>query len=660
MKSNDGKKGLAAEVRIIVHRGRQVWKLVPRRHKLALGGAALIMAVTSAANTGVALLLGSLVDRIRMGLQQQWTREVMYWATGEILGLLALIYIVREGLNVVRRYLVENSCTRLNRDMQVKLVGHLMKTDLGSLTQEKVGALHGKMFRSVDGFIRFLRLMFLDFLPAILTGVFALVAALSKAPLLALVMVGVVPLAVLLTVRQLLSQKGVRLRLMRDCEEIDGAVVEQLGGMEYVRAADTCAQEVRRLARVTEKRRRREIRHHFQMSLFGCAKALNEGLFHVIVLAFATYMAINRQISFGDILTFSVLFLNVMTPLSEIHRVLDEGHEASLRVGDLLEMLGEPLDRSFDTNPGQQPRLVVGAPAITVDNLGLEYTTPDGERKRALDGISLGIRHGETIGVAGRSGSGKSTWIKVLLRLIHPAEGKVFLGDTPLDQVSRADIARLFGYVGQNPFVFAGTVAENIAYGNDQVTPEDIRRAAELAHLDHEILEMPGGYDAEISERGQNLSGGQRQRLAIARILLKNVPILVLDEATSALDNISERHVQRSLGITNTDRTTILVAHRLTTLRDCDRILVFDEGKIVEAGKYDELVQQGGLFTELVMSAESTVSAQDPESPPASETDGRPVCEDASAGLVAFATSADCGHAALSPPQAEPPPEFVR
>src|SRR5439155_19074506 len=133
--------------------------------------------------------------------------------------------------------------------------------------------------------------------------------------------------------------------------------------------------------------------------------------------------------------------------------------------------------------------------------------------------------------------------------------------------LSRPDIGRLFGYVGQTPFVFAGTVAENIAYGNEHATPEEVRRAAELAYLHDEILALPGGYDAGLNERGSNLSGGQRQRLAIARILLKQPPVLILDEATSALDNISERHVQLALGVTSKDRTTILVAHRLSTLR---------------------------------------------------------------------------------------------
>src|SRR5262249_4838617 len=162
-----------------------------------------------------------------------------------------------------------------------------------------------------------------------------------------------------------------------------------------------------------------------------------------------------------------------------VHRVLDEGHEASLRVGDLLEMLHEPVDKSFATVTLHEPKLQPGHPAIELDNLQVEYHTPDGNLRRALAGESLSIRSGKTVGVAGRSGSGKSTWLKCLLRLVHPCGGSVMLGGAPLDAVSRADIARLIGYVGQYPFVFSGTIAENIAYGNENVTLEDIRRAAE-------------------------------------------------------------------------------------------------------------------------------------------------------------------------------------
>ncbi len=406
---------------------------------------------------------------------------------------------------------------------------------------------------------------------------------------------------------------------MRSCEEIDGAVVEQLGGIEYVRAADTKQLEMNRLARATEKRRTMEVRHHFQMSLFGCAKALNEGLVHIVVLGVAIYMAVQGRISFGDVLTFSILYLNVMAPLAEIHRVLDDGHESSLQVGELLQMLAKPVDPSFATATVQVAAPRPGEPAIVVDNLHVEYVAAEEKHPQVLRGVSLTIRHGETIGIAGRSGGGKSTLLKVLLRLIHPSGGSVLVGGVPLEALSRAAIGQLFGYVGQSPFVFAGTITENIAYGNASPCAEAIQRAAEMAHLHDEIMLMPGGYEAAVTERGANLSGGQRQRLALARILLKQPAILILDEATSALDNISEREVQRALGITNKDRTTILVAHRLSTLRDADRIFVFDDGQIVEVGNFEHLVSAGGVFTELFMSAQNASSPNTIAGPPPPE-----------------------------------------
>lgn len=595
----------AAELALLARRATQVWPFVAVKDRLALGTAALITAVTSAANTGSAVLLGQLVDRIQTGTRSQLGYTQMYWAVAWILGTLAVIYLLREALNVVRRSLVERSVARLNRDMQLKLVGHVLRGDLTLLSGEQIGTLHGKILRSVDGLIRFARLMFVDCLPALLTGLFALIAALTKHPALGVIMLGVIPLTVYLTIRQLRSQKGVRLDLMRDSEEIDGAVVEQLGGAEYIRVAHTYDLEMLRLAQRTETRRTREVRHNFEMSLYGCGKALNEGFFHILLLAVATYLAIHQRISFGDVVTFSVLFLSVMTPLNEVHRVLDEGHEASLRVGDLLQMLGLPLDRAFATPEHRSLELKAEAPVIEVDDLLVEYVTADGETHRALDHLSLTIRHGETIGIAGRSGSGKTTWIKALLRLVHPQAGQITLCGRPLNEVSRMELAHLMSYVGQNPFVFSGTICENIAYGNGEVSLAAVQRAAEHANLHDEILQMPGGYQAAVTERGQNLSGGQRQRVAIARVLLKNAPILILDEATSALDNISERCVQNALGIKDVDRTTIIIAHRLTTLKDCDRILVFEDGRIDAFGSYDELVAQDGLFAELVRSAET-------------------------------------------------------
>ena len=184
----------------------------------------------------------------------------------------------------------------------------------------------------------------------------------------------------------------------------------------------------------------------------------------------------------------------------------------------------------------------------------------------------------------------------------------------------------MIGYVGQNPFVFSGTIAENIAYGCEHATIDQIREAARMACIDKEIANMPGEYQARVSERGQNLSGGQRQRIALARVFLKNPPILILDEGTSALDNISERRVQRAIHAARTDRTVILVAHRLSTLLDTDRIFVFDEGRVAETGTYNDLVRANGVFTELVLSAAAEFAPPPP--PPVIEVPSpEPVAE---------------------------------
>jgi ATP-binding cassette subfamily B protein len=597
------------ELRDLFLTGKRVWRTIARRHRWALIGAVSVMAFGAVANTALPLLSGKLVDRVAAGVTSDEARGAIIQAAGSLLLAVAVVVLLRELLQVLRRYLVENTCTRIERHLSVKVVGHLMQADLSRLTHEKVGALHGRLFRSVDGFMRLLRMGFLEFFPAVVIGLFAIATALWKQPLLGLAMMLVIPATFGLTVWQLISQKKVRLELLRGREEMDGTVVEQLGGLDYVRVANTHAQELRRVAKAAEFRRKRELGHHVAMSFFGAGKAIVEGLFHVAVLGLAAYLAIHQKITFGDILTFSMLYLSAMAPLNEIHRVIDEGHEASLRVKDLVDLLSTPIDKSFRTTTHKEARLDDSAPVIRVEGLLLEYALPDGRRQRALDGVDLEVYPGETIGIAGKSGCGKSTLLKVLMRLLHPTKGRAWVKGVPLEEVSRETISHLIGYVGQNPFIFSGTVEENICYGATKWLPEDVRRAAQLAEIHDEILAMPHKYDTPVAEKGQNLSGGQKQRIALARVFLQDPPILILDEATSALDTISERKVQAAIGTASRDRTVILVAHRLSTFADADRILVFDGGRIVETGTYGELMEKDGQFAELVRASETSAAA---------------------------------------------------
>jgi ATP-binding cassette subfamily B protein len=597
----------------IGHQAVTIWRLISWRHRLCLGAALLIMGLASGANTVIALSLGWLVDAVNPQEHRGQSQAALARIASFSLALIGLAYLVRETMNVLRRYLVEEMCTRIDKDMNVRVVSHLMKVELSRLAEDQVGALYGRITRSVDGLVRFLRIGFLDFTPALFTGLFALWATLAKQPRMALVMAGVIPLSLLLTIWQLITQRGVRLSLLRSREAIDGTVVEQLGGIDYIRAANTHQTETERVESAAERRRANELRHHFQMSLFGSGKAVNEGFFHLIVLAYAIYLLLRGAVLPGEILTFSVLYLNVMAPLNEVHRFIDEAQECGLRVADLLALLAEPVDISFQASAPGDPQLVVGEPVFESSGLCVSLGAKSREQRPVLAGLSIKVYHGETIGVAGRSGCGKTTWLRTLMRLAHPTAGEITLGAVPLSQVSRESIGKIVGYVGQSPFIFAGTIEQNIAYGCPSASQSDIRRAAMLACIHDEIVAMPDGYASRVAERGQNLSGGQKQRLAIARVFLKNPPILVLDESTSALDNIVERRVQQAIASARAERTVIMVAHRLSTLRQADRILVFEDGRIVETGTYGDLIAENGVFAALVHSAEGHPEYQQAE-----------------------------------------------
>jgi ATP-binding cassette subfamily B protein len=241
-------------------------------------------------------------------------------------------------------------------------------------------------------------------------------------------------------------------------------------------------------------------------------------------------------------------------------------------------------------------------PMIEIEQLFFEYQNSQSNGK-VLNGLDLIIMSGERIGIVGASGCGKSTLLKVLLRILHYQRGKIFICGQPLVEMSREVIARMIGYVSQTPFLFSGTVADNIAYGCNQFVMEEVIQAAKQANIHEEILQMPGEYSATIAERGSNLSGGQRQRIALARMFLLKPQILILDEATAALDNLNEKSMQENIEKNMDGRTIIIVAHRLTTLRNCDKIYVFDKGKIVEYGSYDELLRRRGAFAQLARSS---------------------------------------------------------
>ncbi|MCL4106324.1 UNVERIFIED_CONTAM: hypothetical protein GTU68_003485 [Idotea baltica] len=311
-------------------------------------------------------------------------------------------------------------------------------------------------------------------------------------------------------------------------------------------------------------------------------------------LLIGSYWVLNDEgvISVGELVLFSMMIQRLLWPVTRLGTILDNYERAKAsarRVFGLLDKEAEIID------PESPTALSRADGSLAFEEVHFQY----GNGVPILQGLSMKIQSGETIGIAGTTGSGKSTLIKLLLRFYDVESGTVKLDGQDIRQYKLKDLRRNIALVSQDTYLFHGTIEENIAYGIQDATPQDVEEAARMAQLHDFILTLPEAYQTLVGERGIKLSGGQRQRLSIARAILKNAPVLILDEATSSVDTETERAIQQNLDKFAAGRTALIVAHRLSTIRNADRIIVLHEGRLAEAGKHEELLEKGGIYADL-------------------------------------------------------------
>ncbi|WP_415399647.1 ABC transporter ATP-binding protein [Synechococcus sp. W4D4] len=296
-----------------------------------------------------------------------------------------------------------------------------------------------------------------------------------------------------------------------------------------------------------------------------------------------------------DVGTYSFLVFitqRLLWPLTSLGRTLDDYQRAMASTQRVLDLLDTPIaiPSGHRPLPSQNVRGQIRFEGVSFGYSGRDLLLRD---------FDLEIPAGSTLGIVGATGSGKSTIVKLLLRLYELQSGTIRIDDQPVQELELGDLRKAIGLVSQEVFLFHGTVAENIAYGSFDASRAAIEQAAQLAEASRFIEALPQGYNTVVGERGQRLSGGQRQRIALARAILKNPPVLILDEATAAVDNETEAAIQRSLERITAERTTLVIAHRLSTVRHADRIVVMDQGRIVESGSHEELIAAGGAYVNL-------------------------------------------------------------
>ena len=543
----------------------------------------------------------------------QLTPKAIGWLTDDILTkneisfskvipfliFILIINVVNEVIKIIRRVLVEDTATRTEKKARGIVIKSLLMAPLSYFRKNMTGNIHGRLNRCLDGTIKLEKLLFMDFAPAIFNGVAAIITIFITLPIsLALPMLLVIPIGIAIVLKQIHSQKGIRVELLESKSQMDGTIVELINGIEVIRICDSLNFETNRFDNKSEFLRAKEMKHHKAMAMYDSLKFINQAVFTVLVIGISTYLATKNVISVGAVLTAYLCFNQLLKPLEELHRIFDEVSECTVLATDFFKMTEIENDFSYLPIEAKSENKVTNE-IVNIENVNFNYS--ENKDKLILDNFNIDIDKGMYLGIAGPSGCGKSSLIKSICKL-EKADGTIIIDDTNINNLTRKDISNLIALVPQSPFLIAGTIYENITYGIDrEVTIEEVEDAAKKAYILDYINNLPEKFNSMISEGGNNLSGGQRQRIAIARIFLRKPKILILDEATSALDNTSEKYIQAEIEKMKLENNTtiIAIAHRLTTLKNCDRIIVLNKGKIQEDGKFDELIEKNGMFSDM-------------------------------------------------------------
>lgn len=566
----------------------RLWRFArPYRKQLALGFG-LTLASTAATLVPPYMTI-PLMDDILIPYQSG--QQIPAGLVMLYLGGLLLSALLAWGLGWARTYILALVSERIGADLRTTTYEHLLRLSLDYFGGKRTGDLMARIGSETDRINVFLSLHALDFMTDVLMILMTAAILFSINPWLALVTLVPLPFIAWLihTVRDRL-RTGFE-KIDRVWSEVTNVLADTIPGIRVVKAFAQEKREAQRFRDANQHNLEVNDRLNRTWSLFTPTVSLMTEVGLLVVWAFGIWLVAHNRITVGVLAAFIAYIGRFYTRLDSMSRIVSVTQKAAAgakRIFDILDHVSNVPD------PAQPVKVDGVEGAIQMRNVGFRYGS-----RAVIKGLDLDIRPGEMIGLVGHSGSGKSTLVNLISRFYDVSDGSIQVDGVDVRRFAVADYRRHIGLVLQEPFLFFGTIAENIAYGKPDATREEIVAAARAAHAHEFILRLPHGYDSLVGERGQGLSGGERQRISIARALLIDPRILILDEATSAVDTETEKEIQKALDNLVQGRTTIAIAHRLSTLRKADRLVVMDRGEVVEVGPHDELMEKQGAYWRL-------------------------------------------------------------
>lgn len=583
----------------------RLWRFARPYQRQLLAGFLLTLASTAATLVPPYLTI-PLMDEVLIPFQNGQTIEpgyVMLLLSG-LLGAALLAW----SLGWARTWLLALVSERIAADLRTAAFEHLLHLSLDYFGSKRTGDLMARIGSETDRISVFLSLHALDFATDVLMIAMTSAILFSINPWLALATLLPLPFIAWMIHR-------VRDRLRTGFEKIDrvwGDVTNVLADViPGIRVVKAFAQERREAGRFRDANKLNlavNDKLNKTWSLFSPTVSLLTDIGLLVVWAFGIWLVAGGQITVGVLTAFIAYIGRFYTRLDSMSRIVSVTQKAAAGAKRIFDILDHVSNVPEPAQPVKIDRL---QGRIELQELGFRYGP-----RTVIRGLDLDIRPGEMIGLVGHSGSGKSTLVNLICRFYDVTDGAIKVDGTDIRRFGVADYRRHIGLVLQEPFLFFGTIAENIAYGKPAATREEIVAAARAAHAHEFILRLPLGYDSLVGERGQGLSGGERQRISIARALLIDPRILILDEATSSVDTETEKEIQKALDNLVQGRTTIAIAHRLSTLRKADRLVVMDRGRVVEVGPHDELMARRGAYWRLYEAQLRRVETDDDVAPP--------------------------------------------